>query len=267
VNSFAHQNAYISADRPVPWLARLSPTLVFYAKILRIIYQSARICKTGVYGKDDWIKHSLEVIRAFESIGGRFHFENMGAFQHLNTPCIFVGNHMSIMETFVLPCLIRPYRPVTFVIKESLIAYPYFKHVMRSRNPIVVGRTNPREDFRIVLEEGQNRVNANISVVIFPQTTRSKHFDPHKFNSLGIKLARRCQVPVVPFALKTDAWENGRRLKDAGRIRPGKWVHISFGEPFQVQDSGKKAHRWVVDFITRKLNSWQTGMTALDTDP
>ena len=42
---------------------------------------------------------------------------------------------------------------------------------MRNRDPIVVGRTNPREDLRTVLKEGQNRLNDNISVIILKVKT------------------------------------------------------------------------------------------------
>jgi 1-acyl-sn-glycerol-3-phosphate acyltransferase len=163
---------------------------------------------------------------------------------------------MSILETFVLPCLIQPHRDVTFVVKESLLSFPFFKHVMRNRNPIVVGRANPREDLRIVLKEGQNRLKANISVIIFPQTTRSIDIDPQKFNSLGVKLARRGNVPVVPVALKTDAWGIGRKFKDFGKIRPVIPVHITFGDPLQVQGSGKEEHKFIVDFIMNKLDAY-----------
>jgi 1-acyl-sn-glycerol-3-phosphate acyltransferase len=127
---------------------------------------------------------------------------------------------------------------------------------MRNRNPIVVGRANPRQDLRTVLEEGQNRLNANISVIIFPQTTRSINFDPQQFNSLGVKLAKRCKVPVIPVALKTDAWGNGRKFKDFGKIRPAKSVYITFGDPLLVQGSGKEEYKFIVDFIAEKMDSY-----------
>jgi 1-acyl-sn-glycerol-3-phosphate acyltransferase len=174
----------------------------------------------------------------------------------LASPCVFIANHMSVLETFILPGLIQPQRDVTFVVKASLIDYPLFRHVMRSRNPIVVGRANPRQDLRTVLEEGQKRLNSQVSIVIFPQTTRSIEFEPGDFNTLGIKLAKRARVPVVPIALKTDAWGLGGKLKDFGKIRPAKTVHICFGEPLRVKGSGKEEHRIVVDFITSKLKEW-----------
>jgi len=236
--------------------ARL-PGTVFYAKGFGIVYRAAKLAKKGLYDDRRWIESSVTTVRALESVGGRFDLQGLEVVKRLGAPCVFIGNHMSILETFVLPCLIAPHRNVTFVIKESLITYPLFGHVMRSRNPVVVGRENPREDLRSVLEEGQKRLEADISIVIFPQTTRSVEFDAKKFNSLGVKLAKRCNVPVVPFALKTDAWGLGRRLKDFGRICPEKTVHIHFGEPMTVQGSGKEEHSRVVEFIETKLAAWK----------
>jgi 1-acyl-sn-glycerol-3-phosphate acyltransferase len=257
LDALTTQDDYHSPSQPTSWLARRYPPLVFYAKIAVIIYKASRLAKRGLYTNEQWIKSSINTVKVLESVGGRFEFDNLAVLRQLRSACVFVGNHMSILETFVLPCLIRPYLDVTFVIKESLVSYPFFKHVMRSRNPIIVGRANPREDLKTVLKEGQNRLNDDISVVIFPQTTRSVSFDPAKFNSLGVKLARRANVPVVPIALKTDAWGIGSRLKDIGEIRPDKTVHICFGDPLPVKGSGKEEHKIVTDFIINKLDAWR----------
>ncbi len=174
------QNIYRSPHRPTSWVARWTPGPAFYARILMIILKASRLAKKGAYTNEYWIQSSLDTVKALESVGGRFELQNLAVPRQLESPCVFVGNHMSILETFALPCLIQPYRDVTFVIKESLIAYPFFKHVMQSRNPIVVGRANPREDLKTVLVEGQKRLNADVSVIIFPQTTRSVHFDHQK---------------------------------------------------------------------------------------
>ena len=250
------QNDYQSTPRTITWLVRKNPSAVFYAKILLIIYQAARLAKKGVYDSDHWVQSSLDTIKALESVGGHLDVQNLKSLQNLDPPCVIIGNHMSVLETFVLPCLIQPLLDVTFVVKDSLIAYPFFGNVLRSRNPIVVGRANAREDFRIVLEEGQNRLNAGISVIIFPQTTRSIHFDATAFNSLGVKLAKRAKVPIIPLALKTDAWGVGKWFKDAGKIRPNLPVHFSFGESLQVQGAGKEEHQFIVNFIANKMKQW-----------
>jgi 1-acyl-sn-glycerol-3-phosphate acyltransferase len=256
LNYLTTHNIYHSPNQPTPWFARSNPTPVFYAKILMIVWQASRLCKKGAYTNDRWIQSSLNTVKALESVGARFEIQNLAIPRKLESSCVFVSNHMSILETFVLPCLIQPYRDVTFVVKESLLSFPFFKHVMQNRNPIVVGRGNPRDDFRTVMEEGQNRLNANVSVIIFPQTTRSIDFDPKKFNSLGVKLAKRGKVPVIPVALKTDAWGIGRKFKDFGKIRPVKSVYITFGNPLLVKGSGKEEHQFIVDFIAKKLDSY-----------
>ena len=239
-------------------MARHHPTALFYAKMFMVVLKASRWSKKGLYTNERWVDSSLAILRALESVGVRFELDNLAMPGRLQSPCVFVGNHMGILETFVLPCLIQPHRDVTFVVKESLISHPFFKDVMKSRNPVVVGRSNPRDDLRTVLEEGQKRLNAHTSIIIFPQTTRSTHFDPQKFNSLGVKLARRSRVPVIPIALKTDAWGLGRRLKDFGKIRPVRRVHIRFGEPLAVSGSGKSEHLAIVDFIASHLSTWRS---------
>ena len=215
------------------------------------------MAQKGRYDGGVWISSSISIIRALESVGTHFDIQGLDFYRNLEVPCVFVGNHMSVLETFVLPSLIRPYREITFVVKESLISYPFFGPILRSRDPVVVGRVNPREDLKIVLEEGQDRLEHGVSVVIFPQTTRSPIFDTDKFNTLGVKLAKRANVPVVPFALKTDAWGLGRRLKDFGKISPQNTVRIHFGAPMQVSGSGKAEHNSIIDFISTKLNDWR----------
>jgi 1-acyl-sn-glycerol-3-phosphate acyltransferase len=197
-------------------------------------------------------------------VGVRIEIDGVDRFAALEGPCVFVGNHMSTLETFLLPTIIRPFKPVTFVVKRELTDYPVFGHVMRSRDPVLVGRANPREDLRAVLEGGAQRLGAGISIVVFPQTTRTPVFDPEAFNSIGVKLARRAQVPVVPVALKTDAWGNGRLVKDIGRIDPSRTVHFLFGEPLPVRGTGAGEHQQVVDFIREHLLAWGGTVAAAE---
>jgi 1-acyl-sn-glycerol-3-phosphate acyltransferase len=165
---------------------------------------------------------------------------------------------MSALETFVLPCIIQPLKDTTFVVKESLIDYPVFGPVMRSRNPVVVGRTNPREDLKAVLNGGTEILSSGRSIVIFPQTTRAPVFNPSEFNTIGVKLAKKADVPVVPIALKTDAWGNGRRLKDFGRIDPSKKVYFSFGKPMRVKNRGVEEHNAIIAYIEEHLKKWNS---------
>lgn len=221
------------------------------------MFRASRRAKRSRYGDNDWIRSSLDTLRALEGTGVRFEITGLDDFRGLEGPCVFIANHMSTLETFVLPVIIAPFKMATFVVKESLVEYPVFRHVMRSRNPITVSRTNPREDLKTVFDGGIERLRKGISIIIFPQTTRSTLFDPDEFNTIGVKLAKKAGVPVVPVALKTDAWGNGRRLKDFGRIDPSIPVHIAFGKPLWIKDRGNEEHREIIGFITERLKEWQ----------
>jgi 1-acyl-sn-glycerol-3-phosphate acyltransferase len=127
---------------------------------------------------------------------------------------------------------------------------------MRSRDPIAVTRTNPRHDLKAVLEGGVDRLKQGISIIVFPQTTRTHSFDPTQFNTIGVKLAQRANVPVVPLALLSDAWGNGKYFKDFGKIDPSKKVYFAFGKPMWVQGRGTNEHQAIIQFISRKLQEW-----------
>jgi 1-acyl-sn-glycerol-3-phosphate acyltransferase len=163
---------------------------------------------------------------------------------------------MSTLETMILPGIISPLRKVTFVVKDSLVRHPLFGDVMRSRDPIVVGRTDPRKDFEAVMNGGMELLSKGISIIIFPQSTRSIEFRPEDFNSLGVKLAKKAGVKVVPVALKTDFWGNGKFIKELGPIDRHKPIHIKFGEPFPITGSGKEENQKIIAFIQSSLEEW-----------
>jgi len=163
---------------------------------------------------------------------------------------------MSTLETMVFPCMIAPRREVTFVVKDSLVQHPLFGPVMRSRDPIIVGRTEARKDFEIVMTQGMELLTKGVSIVVFPQSTRSTIFKKEEFNSIGIKLAKKAGVKVVPVAIKTDFWGNGRLIKEIGRLDHKKPIMIKFGEPMLVTGIGKEENQRIIDFITTNLKEW-----------
>ncbi|MGO9377754.1 MAG: lysophospholipid acyltransferase family protein [Dissulfurispiraceae bacterium] len=231
---------------------------VFYADLAKIVFRCSSQAKHGAYGSEQWASSSYEVMQKLEEVGIIFEITGIDNITGFEGPCIFIGNHMSALETFVLPCIIEPIKDTTFVVKQSLIDYPVFKYVMRSRNPITVGRTNPREDLKAVLDGGTEILASGRSLVLFPQTTRAAAFNPKEFNTIGVKLAKRANVPVVPIALKTDAWGNGNMLKDFGKIDPSKKVYFSFGEPMTIKNRGVEEHNAIIAFIEEKLREWET---------
>jgi 1-acyl-sn-glycerol-3-phosphate acyltransferase len=73
---------------------------------------------------------------------------------------------------------------------------------------------------------------------------------------LGIKLASRNGVPVVPVAVKTDFQQNGKWIKELGPINPHKAIYFKFGEPLVVEGKGRQTHQDVIEFIVQNLLAW-----------
>lgn len=204
-----------------------------------------------------WANGSVWVADLFEAMGGRIIVAGLEHVAALQQPCVFIANHMSTLETFLLPGMIRPLRPVTFVVKKSLTTMPIFGPVMRSREPVVVERKNPRADLAAVMKEGVDKLTRGISVIVFPQHTRSLKFDAEGFNSIGVKLAARAEAPVIPLALKTDAWGQGKKIKELGKIRPDLPARFKFGPALRVSGNGKREHAVISQFICDTVANWQ----------
>ncbi len=261
IQSFDQQfytgDTYFTKEQPINIFSKLLPNLSFY--ISSLLGPVLGLCYAAQINKCDdvaWVYNSARMGRVFEAVGCRFSITGMDNLKNLTEPCIIVGNHMSTLETFILPSVIRPHMPVTFVVKQSLADMPLFGKILETRDVIVVGRTNPRQDLQNMLNEGKKRLDNGMSLVIFPQSTRSNVFNVAKFNSIGVKLARKAQKPIIPLALKTDTWAQGKIVKDFGPLHIEKTIHLAFGAPIYVQDQGKAEHVQICEFIKDKLDSW-----------
>lgn len=256
------EHGYQSPERRL-FLAHHLPgwrAFIYYAQIV-MAFVIARL--DGFRGKltnERWLKASIRCLQAVESAGGRVNVSGLAAVSQHKGPLVYIANHMSILETIILPSVTLIFNDVTFVIKDELRRYPLIGRVMKTLNLIAVYRKNPREDLKIVLNEGYNRIRQGCSVVIFPQATRSKVFDAKIFNTLGVKLARKAGVPVVPIALKTDFHGNGQWIKEVGPINPDLAIYFKFGKPIPVTGNGHATHQRVVEFITQNLKQWGAGV-------
>jgi 1-acyl-sn-glycerol-3-phosphate acyltransferase len=250
-------DTYHTGQKKIGWFSRNLPSVAFYWGVILLVTRNALTARKGRYDVVAWHAGSAETVRILESVGCRLDITGLDNLKNLEEPCIFIANHMSTLEAFVLPSVLMTGKTdLTYVVKRSLTEYPVFKHVMQSRNPIVVDRVNPRDDLKAVMEEGVKRLRDGYSIIIFPQHTRSVKFDPEAFNSIGIKLARKAGVKVVPVALLTWAWSQGKIHKDFGPIIPSRPIHFAIGEPIEVTGKGQEAHEHVIAFIQEHLAKW-----------
>lgn len=247
---------YTTPRQALSWIARHFPTPVFYTKLLRAVFHASHLAQNNRYDAAAWHSSSLAVLRSLESVGVQIDITGLSSLHEIDGPCVLVANHMSTLETIVLPGIVQPYKDVTFIVKRGIVEYPVFKHIMLARDPIVVDRESARADLERVLDQGPRLLQSGRSIVVFPQTTRTLTFDPAHFNTIGVKLARQAGVPIVPIAVRSDAWSIGRFVKEFGRINPALPVHFAFGEAIPVSGRGTDAHHAATDFIRARLDAW-----------
>jgi 1-acyl-sn-glycerol-3-phosphate acyltransferase len=230
----------------------------FYVNLWKVVLDSSKLSKKGKLDHYEWACQSLRMFQLVERSGTGVTVEGVENLEIMKDgPCVLVANHMSMMETFMLPCLFLSYGFGTYVLKESLLTYPYFKDVLGAIDPISVKRDNPRKDLKIVLTEGVEKLTNGTSMVIFPQSTRDAVLTKAKFNTLGHKLASRANVPVIPVAIKTDFFGKGKIISDLSKLDRSKEVFIKFGKPiYNVADDSKGAHDKTFRFIADNYRAW-----------
>jgi 1-acyl-sn-glycerol-3-phosphate acyltransferase len=228
----------------------------FFATILR----NRALAVRGLYGDEAWVESSLEIMRNLERCAARFDIRGLDRLRSAEGPLVLVSNHMSTLETLVLPTLVQPAKPVTFVVKRKLTEGFFWGPIMRSRDPIVVSRKDPRADLEAVLSGGQERLAAGISVIVFPQGTRTQLWRREGFNSLGLKLALKAGVRVMPVALKTDYWGSSGIFRGFGPVHREREIRIEFGESLRPSGRGKAEQEACLDFIEGRLREWGAKM-------
>jgi len=162
-----------------------------------------------------------------------------------NSPCVIVSNHQGQWETFSMQYL---FHPVCTLLKKELLYIPLWGWAMKMLHPIAINRGKPKEAIVQTLEEGTDRLERGLYVLLFPEGTRVKAGRVGKYARSGFELAKRNNVKILPLCHNSgDCWPAHKFIKKSGTIN----LHI--GEPFFVEDSKESAEE-VQQWVERKLN-------------
>ncbi len=210
----------------------------------------------GKFNCEQWAELCYASITFAEKIRGRLRIEGFEERARYEGPVVYVSNHMSTLETMILPTTLLSFNEISIVLKDSLAKNPLVGAAFERLGCIGVTRTNARQDLQTVLAVGAERLKSGRSVLLFPEGTRQAKFSAKKFNSLGAKLAHRAGVPVVPIAVKTDFLGTGKIIRDFGKVDPSKPIHIACGPLLLPELGDKEMHARCVEFIEERLNTW-----------
>ena len=176
-------------------------------------------------------------------------------------PVVYLSNHMSMIETIMLPPILMAAGPFSYVAKASLAHLPFLTRAAEHMRMVPISRKSPREDLVNILRVGAERLGGGESFLIFPQGTRCDVFSRKRYSSIGAKLAERAGCPIVPIVVDTRCQPTRTKgllkgiFKDFGPVDTSKDIRIAFGPAIPCAKS-KAMHEEAFEWMASKLESW-----------
>ncbi|MDD4914239.1 MAG: lysophospholipid acyltransferase family protein [Methylococcales bacterium] len=155
---------------------------------------------------------------------------------------IVLSKHQSAWETLALRKFIKPQ---TTVLKKSLLQIPFGGWALATLKPIAIDRQNQKEALRMLIDQGIERLQEGLFVVVFPEGTRVAPGAYRKFNAGGAMLAQKSGYPVLPLAHNAgEFWPRNSFLKFPGviKVRIGPLIDT---KDKKSRDINAEAENWI----------------------
>jgi 1-acyl-sn-glycerol-3-phosphate acyltransferase len=141
-----------------------------------------------------------------------------------NGPAVLLSKHQSTWETFFYISYMP--KELCFVFKRELLWVPFFGWGIGLLKMIHIDRSQGRDAFESVVQQGQRKLDEGRWIIMFPEGTRIPRGRRGKYKSGGSRLAIRTAAPVIPLAVNSAAcWPKRPWIK-----RPGL-ITVSIGPP------------------------------------
>ncbi|OFZ47346.1 MAG: hypothetical protein A3D92_18615 [Bacteroidetes bacterium RIFCSPHIGHO2_02_FULL_44_7] len=143
---------------------------------------------------------------------------------------IFVANHQSIADILAVLHLRHPFK---FVAKQELFWIPFFGWSLFLSGYMPIARGS-KTSGRAVLERASHYLKRGVSVLLFPEGTRSLDGELRDFKPGAFKLAAEEGIPIVPIII-----DGTRDLIPKGSRLMKRHVHVMVhvGKPRSVRKS------------------------------
>lgn len=143
---------------------------------------------------------------------------------------VIMANHQSHVD---IPALFNALPMVPgFLAKAELRRVPVFGRAMEVGGHVFVER-GKRERAVAAMEQAADQMRAgSVSIVIFPEGTRSRRREVMPFKKGGFHLARHARVPIVPVGLRGTA----DILPKHSKTLIGGTCEVHVGEPIDPAD-------------------------------
>ncbi len=159
---------------------------------------------------------------------------------------IFACNHSSALDiTALLTVLPKNFR---WIAKKELFRIPIFGPSLKAAGYIAIDRSDHRKAMESIAHAAE-RIRQGVSVVIFPEGTRSMDGKLLPFKSGGFTLALKSKRPVVPVAIV------GSRLALApkSKLLNPRPIRVIVGKPLPTADLKMSDREALADLTRRKV--------------
>lgn len=156
--------------------------------------------------------------------------------EYSNKRAIYISNHASPIDIFLIMWL-TPTGTVG-IAKKEIIWYPLFGQLYVLANHLRIDRSNPIVAIESLKEAARAVVKKKLSLIIFPEGTRSKNGRLLPFKKGFVHLAIQSRLPIVPMVLTGThrAWRKGSL-----HVRPAP-LAVKYLPPISTEN-------WTVDKI------------------
>ena len=157
---------------------------------------------------------------------------------------VFIANHQSQLDIPVLMGGMRQH--LSFLAKKELFSIPIFGWGIHALGHIWIDRANARNAHKSIQRAISRLKKDHISLVLFPEGTRSNDGTVGRFKQGSFALAQQAGVEVVPVAIKNTA----QLLTKHSLMMKSGTVELSVGDPIVVSEAMSKAE---ISTIVREI--------------
>src|SRR5688572_19087790 len=176
------------------WLAICLVTLL-WLPLLGLLYLFTIRSDPGRYLVGRWFRLSAVTAAKLNPL---WRFRTSGVrITDPRRPYVAVSNHESLADIFLISCL--PWE-MKWLAKEELFRIPLMGWNMRLAGDIPVGRSSRKSRIEALMQ-CRDRLDKRVSVMIFPEGTRSETGDLLPFHDGAFRLAIDAGVPILPLAV------------------------------------------------------------------
>jgi len=174
--------------------------------------------------------------------GIRYEITGLEKLESLDGPLVVLSKHQCAWETFFLQSL---FYPASTVLKQELLSLPFFGWGLSSLRPIAIDRSNPREALRQVKQQGVEKLNSGMNLILFPEGTRVIIGERVKYARSGAEIAAAAGATIVPVCHNAGMyWGQKKNFVK----KPGV-VQVVIGEPIDSNSANSRE-------ITANVETW-----------